>query len=786
MIKEYLKSGMRNLISNKIFTVINILGLAIGLVSSLLIFTWVNNELSYDKFHTNAPQLCRLIGNDAVNSPEPLAPVLIDEFPEIINASRFRLLPQSKLEFEKTIFETRPAAIDNSFFEMFSFNFIKGDKETALQSPSSMVVSQSFASRIFGENEPLGKPVSILFYGQVMEFYVSAIVDDLPHNSHIHPECYVSIYDFVNKLYGGELSEWSDWSAVTYVQIPENIDKTGMEEKISNCVLSHTNNNSDYKVQEIQPVTKIHLSSGFKNEYADCRDIKYVYIFSVIAFFILLIACINYANNTISAAMKRLKEIGIRKVIGATRTVLIKQLSVESILVLFIASVIAFAVLSFSTPFFEDLTGSDLSFFPFEIIILFLSISIVILGIIVGIFQTTYFLSFKTITVLQARIRVPNKRISGKAILTTIQFALAIIIIIGAIGVKKQIYHVQNLDLGFEEENLVYFPLMNNSNENIQLLKNELLTNPNILSVTSGHLLTALNKQNSSSINWTGKNPEEVYYANIHRVDFDFQKTYGAEMADGRFFSEELASDKSSAFILNESAVKTFNMESPVGKNFSLWGRDGRIIGVIKDYHYETAHNMVSPAVLWMNTEVSFPKHETITMRIRPENLHNTLQFAQNIIEEHNMGYKSEYYFLDSSFENAYTAEQRFSKIMNVASLLAIFISCIGLFALITFAVRKRIKEIGIRKVNGASEITIMSILSKDIVKWVLVALVVATPVSYYVMTRWLENFAYKTTLSWWIFALAGLLTLGIALLTVSFQSWKAATRNPIEALRYE
>jgi putative ABC transport system permease protein len=786
MIRQYLKIGFRNILSNKLFSTINILGLSIGLVSSMLIFAWVQNEFSYDKFQKNAPDLYRLIGNNSVNSPQPLAPVLKEEFPDIVNSARFQSFPECKIEHNKIIFTVKPTTIDDTFFKMFSFKFLEGDPETVLKAPSSIVISHSLAKRIFGEKEALSEKLTLLFFGKVMDFTVTGIMEDIPSNSHIRSDCIVSMPDFIKKLYGGDLSHWDDWAAVTYIQTLKNCDIRELRNKIQDCIKKHVIYNMDYKLNLLQPVKDIHLHSDFKNEYADCRDVKYVYVFSLIAIIILLIACVNYANNTVSMAMKRLREVTIRKVIGASKETLIKQMTVEAFILMTITAIFSFIMFRLSVPVFGNMIGKEIGAFSYLSVILFFLVSILIISIIAGFSQTFYSLSFSVVSVLKSKIRISDKKISSKAVLTTFQFALAIIVIIGAIGVKKQIFYIQNMNHGFDENNLIYFELMNNSTENIALLKNELMKNPDVIGVTSGHLLTALNKQNTGAVTWDGRNPQEKYYADVHRIDFDFQSTYKTEMNEGRFFSEDVASDKTSAFVLNESALKTFGIQSPVGKSFSLWGREGKIIGIIKDFQYETAHNIISPVVLWMNTSMNFPGFESITLRIRPRNPEKTVKFAQNIIEQHNNGYKSEYHFLDSSFNNIYKTEQRFSKILNLASILAILLSCVGLFALISSDVRRKVKEIGIRKVNGAKVSEVMVMLNKDFIKWVAISLVIATPVAWYVMHKWLESFAYKTELSWWIFALAGLLAMAIALLTVSWQSWRAATRNPIEALRYE
>jgi putative ABC transport system permease protein len=787
MFNEYLKTSLRNIYKNKLSSIVNILGLYIGLTCSVLIMLWVQNELSFDKFHKNYKTIYRIISiNSMLASPQPLAPIIKNEIPEIINTTRLLYIPDCNLEYNKILFKDKPVLIDGTFFEMFSFPFIEGNPETVLQNPSSMVVSEEMADRIFGNRNSIGQNVSILLAGKKMEFTVTGIFKNFPANSHLQASYFVSMADFFGQLYGGTLQDWSDWAAVTYLQTTDNCNLESLKNDIVQCMHRHSNN-IDYDIEQLQALRDIHLHSNFKNEYASLGDIKYVYIFSVIAFIIILIGCINYINLTTSLAIRRFKEIGIKKSFGAARMTLIKQFTFESLFTVFIALCIAFLFIKSLIPYFNLLTDRELHFTHLDIpVILLIVICALLIGILAGLFPALYLSSFDPVDILQSKTENPKEKFSIRKILTVLQFALSIVVIIGAIVVKRQVDYMQTLDLGFDKSNLVYFRIMNNSPENIKSVKDELLRHPGILNVTSGYVLAAMNKQGTDNINWEGKDPNNYVRAYVHRVDYDFQKTYRVNMVDGRFFSEDFPTDKTSAYVLNEAAVRSFGLESPVGKTISLWGKSGKIIGVIDDYHYETAHQIVSPAILWMNTSISFQGFEGITLRISPLKSDETIKFAQDIIQQHNNGYTSEYEFVESSFKDKYNYEKRLSAIFAISSALAIFISCIGLFALVSFTIKKRTKEIGIRKVNGAPIISILVILLKDIIFLTGIAFILASPVAWFVCSRWLQNFAYHTAISWWIFGMAGLFTIGIALLMVFWQSWRAATRNPVEALRYE
>ncbi len=782
-----LKIAIRNISQHKVITVINVTGLAIGLATSILILIWIQDELSFDRFQKNYHSIYRIIGNDnTLTAPQPLAPVIREEIPEIVNAARISAFPIGQLECDKTIYDERPVLADQSFFEIFTFPFIEGDPGSALENPGSMVVSQQLAKKLFGDKQALGETVSVVLLGRKFDYTIAGIMKDMPSNSHIQTNCIVSFLGFVKRLYGGDLKNWTDWSCVTYIQTVEDCHIAELKQKITGCLLKHTDNNTDYVLQQLQPLKDIHLHP-YSGEYAVSGDIKYIYIFSVVAFIIILIACINYVNLTTSASIKRIKEVGIKKAIGATRVSLIRQFTIESFIIVLIALNFAILFINLLMPLFNKFTGKvlDFSFSNLSTILLIVA-GIMTIGICAGFFPAWYLSSINPREIMQSKTTLPRRKVISGRMLSIVQFTLSVAVIAGSIVINRQMGYIKNMYSGFSKKNLLYFHLMDNTVGNIQFLKNKLLANPDITGVTSNYLLAAQNSQTTNKIIWEGKKAEDDVFACIQRVDFDFLKVYKVRMKEGRFFSEEFSTDNTSAFVINEAAAKAFKLEAPVGKELSLWNITGTIIGVVRDYHFKTVHQQVSPVILLMNITKNFGGFEGITLRINPENMEATIKYALDIINQHNNGYNSEYHYLDETFDNRYHSEKRLATIFNISSVLAIFISCIGLYAMISFIVTRRTKEIGIRKVNGASVLSILGILTKDIVLWVFIAVLLASPFAWYFSEKWLGNFAYKTGLALWIFLMAGAITLVVALLTMSWQSWRAASRNPVESLRYE
>lgn len=788
MILHYLKVALRNFKKNKVFTIINLSGLVIGLTCAILIMLWISDEMSYDKFHEDYLNIYRIVGNDLVASPIPLSPIIKEEIPEIKNSARLlRMFEGCNFEYSKTLYPDKSILVDETFFEIFSFPFVNGDPQSAFKKPASVIISESLANKVFGNTNVIGSKIKFHFFGIIEELTITGVFKDIPENSHIQTNTFLSFKDIFGRVLGDQMQHWSDWGCHTFVQLQQNCSLKEVISKINNCLIKHSRNESDYKVQKLQALKDIHLHSSFNFDYAKVGSLKHVYIFLLISIIIVVIACINYINLTSSIAIGRMKEIGIKKTIGARRKTITKQFIFESFFLVFIAAIIAIVLSKLLIPVLNHLTGKMLIYNIFNgLFITGILGFFVIAGLISGILPAYFLSSFKAIEIIRTGIINKKGKLTGKSILPSIQLALTIVIIIGALTINKQVSYMENLDPGYNTSHLVYFKIMNNSLENLEVIKSELLKNPDIKAVTYGHINTNV-KHTTDDFEFEGRNTKNNVFANVFRVDYDFLKTYEAEMKTGRFFSEKYQSDKTSAFVINESAAKAFKLDNPLGKYMSLWGNKGQIIGIIKDYLYEGAQNLISPTVLWMNTDVNFTLgFQTITLRIYGNNVEESLNYALNKIQPLNFDLTPEYHFLDESFDNLYKSEKRLSQLLNISSILTILISCMGLLGLVVYTTNRRIKEIGVRKVNGARMSEIFLLLNRDLIISTAIAFIIASPIAWYSMNNWLKNFAYKTNLSWWIFALAGLLALGIALLTVSWQSWRAATRNPVESLRYE
>jgi putative ABC transport system permease protein len=476
-----LKIAFRNIFCHKVISVINVTGLAIGLAISILILIWIQDELSFDRFQKNYSSIYRIIGNNnTLTTPQPLAPVIREEIPEIVNAARISAFPIGQLEYDRTIYDERPVLADQSFFEIFSFPFIEGDPRSALESPGSMVISQQLAKKLFGDKQALGETVYLLLPGRKFEYTIAGIMKDMPSNSHIQANCIVSFLGFVKRLYGGDLRNWTDWSCVTYIQTNEKCNINELKQKITGSLLKHTDNNTDYVLQQLQPLKDIHLHP-YRGEYGVSGDIKYIYIFSVVAFIIILIACINYVNLTTSASIRRIKEAGIKKAIGATRVSLIRQFTIESFIIVLIALNFAILLINLLLPLFDKLTGKVLEFsFTNISTILLIVAGIITIGICAGFFPAWYLSSINPREIMQSKTSLPRRKVISGQVLSIIQFTLSVAVIAGAIVINKQMGYIKNMYPGFNKNNLVYFHLMDNEIGNIQFLKSKLLTNQNI------------------------------------------------------------------------------------------------------------------------------------------------------------------------------------------------------------------------------------------------------------------------------------------------------------------
>lgn len=783
MLKNYIKIAFRNITRHKIYSFINIVGLAVGMAACILIFLWVQDELSYDRFHENADNIYRVVENQYYSgqepfpvavTPAPLAEYLKNEYPEIVNAIRLHRASRV-LTYEQKMFRERNIiATDPAILEMFTFPLLKGNPETALSEPQSIILTEAMAKKYFGSADPMGK----ILKGETTDFTVTGVMETVPANSHLE-------IDFLIQFQTDKADEWGSNSYYTYIQLQDGTPYEPVSEKIAGVIKA----NAEGSVTEIylQPLTDIHLHSAgkFTADIPGHGDILYVKIFSVIAVFVLLIACINFMNLATAKSRKRAKEIGIRKAAGASRWEIIKQFLGESMLYAVIALILAMILVELLLPTFNNLAQKEL-FLNFSVNskMGWGLLGIVILtGLVAGSYPALYLSGFDPTKVLKSSVNSGSKSALSRKILVVFQFSISIILIIGTLIIFKQLHYIRNKKLGLEKENVVYVRMDNAVRDKYDEIKQEFLKNPNVVAVSSTSQLPLYIANSTSGFSWDGKNPEETILIHFTMVDPDYAHVFNIEMAEGRFYSDEYSTD-TSGIVINEEAQTIMGLESPIGEAINGWDQEFEIIGVVKNFHFKPVNTTIEPLIMLTSSMSRW--YNYVLIRINPDDVTGTLASLENTFEKLVTGSPFEYKFLDDSYDKMYRKEQRVGKIFNYFSFLAIFISCLGLFGLASFMAEQKTKEIGIRKVLGATIGNIVLLFSKEFTKWVIVASLIACPVAYYVMSRWLQNFAYRTDITAWIFVLSALIALAIALITVSFQAIKAAMTNPADVLKYE
>ncbi|MFC0875261.1 ABC transporter permease [Saccharicrinis sp. FJH2] len=790
MLKYFFKLTFRNIRNNKIYTVINVLGLSLGLITALLIGLWVQNELSYDTFHYNASDLYKAAScyepqdQHSYYLPTPVGKYLKENYPDVENATVFLKQSKNKIIYNKNRFLTKGAFVNSSFFSMFSFPFIIGSPSDAFPTPNSIVITKSLATNLFGNKNPVGKTIELDMDG-LEEFTVSGVLEDCPTNSDLKFE-YLVPFELISEY----MNSWDYKVLETYVQLKKGTDYQSFNTKIKGVISKFKPdwNNRLY----ITPLTRCHLYN-----LEGSGRIQSVYIFSFVAILILVIAIFNFINLAMARSDKRLKEIGVNKILGSRKKHLILQYLLETQMLALVSLVLSLVLLELILPAVNLLLNLNLNFnYNFYTIAVLLGITVSI-GLSSGLYPAFSLSSAKPINVLRNKTGIlirsqkhnnnsgSSQKIQFRSALVVFQFALTIILITGIIVIRHQLQYVQEKDLGFDKENILVVNMEADLKSDYATAKQQLLQMSEVSSVAiSQNPITTWIA--SCSPDWEGKSSDNIFDMGVNYVDYDFAKTLGIKLLEGRFFSKEFSSDATNGFVINEAAVKAMGLNNPVGTNMSVfqdtpYERKGKIIGVIKNIHTESLYSSIKPFVY-----TYAPSGSYMYIKTNASSGSATVKTISKKIKSIVPDDLSTISFLDNDLNQLYISEQTTEKLMEGSSLIAIVISCLGLFGLSFYGTKLRIKEIGIRKVNGAKVSEVLTMLNKDFVKWVFIAFIIATPVAWYAMHKWLDSFAYKTTLSWWIFALSGILALGIALLTVSWQSWRAATRNPVEALRYE
>jgi len=795
MLKNYIKIAFRNIKRHKGYSFINIFGLAVGMTVCLLMLMYVVNEISYDDFHEKRDRIYRINmdwGTEGskmkfAGTMPAVAPALNAEIPEVEVAARVRFNDEMIIlnSQNEKIKEPRIFHVDPEVFEIFSWKLLKGDKASALKDPFSIIVTQKIAKKYFGNDEPIGQTLNINDH----LYRVTGLLKDLPTNTHLRCEILVS-YSTILSL--GEYPEqpWTQWGDdLTYFVLRENSRLSSVKEKLDILLNQNTGKWFTDKMDLIlQPLSDIHWDTESRGDIGVKGNIIYVYLFLSAAILVLIIACFNFMNLSTSRYLDRMNEIGVRKVVGANRIQLIKQFLTESLLVAtvsMICGIVLFNLLNSSLYSYLDASFVSSSS-HFQYLYGMVVLMIIIVGLMAGSYPAWFMSKFHPVDIMKKSIMKGSVKLSFRNVLVVLQFAISIILILGTIIVYQQIAFMKNTDLGFDKEDVVlsYLPFTNpQAKEKYPVLKSEFLKHQSVREVTAVYTVPGINSQYNMSIRKKGAANEESMTIQALPADFGFVKSMGLEIVAGRDFSEEYALDDRESAILNEMAVKMFGFEAPVGEKLQIYGnREVTVIGVVKDFHVKSLHNKISPMMIYIDPKFFL----LMATKIQPENANATLTYLENVWktvlneEEFNYRYMKDAYF---SF---YDAEEKTGKLLSIFTGLALFISCLGLFGLASFLTNKRVKEIGIRKVLGATVRGIAMLYSKEFTKWVILSNIIAWPIAYYLISVWLKNFAYKIELTPLPFVLSGAAALLIALITVSFHAIKAATANPVDSLRAE
>ncbi len=790
---DYLKNTFRALRKNLQHTIINILGLAVGISAFILIMSYITNELSYDNFHENSDNIYKVCLDKDFSTLAPLGHLLHNQFPEIKNIARLdrnygfgekvTLTDRTAINPKSITFKNIVFA-DSSFFNILSFNSVYGNLETALKSPYTIVLTQNTANKLFGNHNPIGKTIGAIdARGRFNQDYVvTAVIEDVPANSSINFNGLASFSSLsLMKPNGSDVNDdWYNWGYDTYIQLNGATNIHEFEQKVNAFWISKSEklktNNSDI-------VSSLSLVALNKVPFHNNNKRSFIYLLAGIGLLIVAIAIINFVNLTIAKFPASAKEIGVRKLLGSSKIKLINQIMVETLVVSLFAVIIAILLAELIKPLATQLIGLRLSidYWGQPLIIPLLFAGAILIGIIAGTYPAIYFSSFKPLKIIRNESTNTKKGSIFNYGLVIFQFLIAIIMIASTILIQKQVEFLKSKDLGFNDKNVISIQPNKQIADKYDLFRQKALEHPGITDITASsmELGNGFNMEINSEFNGETKSFK------VLTVDPDFVKTMNINLREGRNFVWDTESDKYRTVIINKTMAKEFGLDPAIDKEITMSSNiKAKVIGVMNDFHAESFHKTIEPSLLWYAPKVC--GIGVINMKINPIDFENSIESIRKIWAEISPDIPFEYHFLDESYASLYKSEVTFSRLIGFCSILSIFISCLGLFGLITHIAKRRTKEIGIRKVNGARVSEILTMLNRDLVKWVAIAFVIATPVAWYTMNKWLESFAYKTNLSWWIFALAGLLALGIALLTVSWQSWRAATRNPVEALRYE
>ena len=798
MFRNYLRVTLNNLKKHKSFSLINILGLAIGLACVILITSYVFHELSYDKYHEKADRIYRLrsdlkISGEHLDIPKtspPMAQYLVENYPEVLNAVRFIPISRMPVRYQNRLFsEDHIFFADNSVFDIFTFPFSAGDSETALKTANSAVLTEALAEKYFGSDDPIGKVLNI---NNEYDFTITGVLKNIPKNSHFVFDMLCS-FETLAQTESGQMRNWLSINYYTYILLQDGSDFKLLEQKLPEMIEKNVGGllkaiKGEMAVY-LQPLTSIHLHSNLMQELSGNSSIVYIYIFVAIAVFILAIACINFMNLSTARSANRAKEVGLRKVMGANRSAIINQFLGESIFFCLISLVLALVLVELSLPFFKSLSGIDLNIGYLEhswIIPVLIGLA-VMTGVIAGVYPAFFLSSFHPVWVIKGIFKAGAGSIRFRSVLVVFQFFISVFLIIVTIGIFNQLHFMKNKRLGFNKEQIIVISISDESTlDSLQPLKEELKKNDSILSVSASSHIPGQTTYVNPFIP-EGFSLQDMQYMGELYVDQDFLQTLGIELAEGRNFSPDLQTDTQNSVIINETAAYKFGWKDPIGKTIGDVSASGTIkektvIGVVKDFHIESLHKKVIPLYIGYTTHAL----NVLAVRIKPERISETISFIEKKMDQFDPNRPFDYSFLDDSFDSQYRSEEQLSRVFSYFTILAIFIACLGLLGLASYAAEQKTKEIGIRKVLGASVPDIMILLSTQFAKWILIANFLAWPIAYYSLYKWLQGFAYRINITFAAFILSALISFGIALFTILYQTTRAAAADPIRSLRYE
>jgi len=789
MFFNYIRLSLRNLLRDNVYSFINIGGLGLGIAASILLMLWVQDELGFDGFHSNSKSIYRVnatFDNSGTNMTWPFTPATaavvgkqqVKDIEDIIRISEDEGTILMEAGDKKITENEARAYVDDGFFTMFDFPLVKGNPLKPFPTTKSVIVSETLAAKFFTDGDAMGKTIKL---SDKHEYTIVGIIKDMPKNSTLQYSMLfpfqILIENYRSNGYWKSLeTDWGNYDYITFFQLRDGASADSVVRQLTN--IHHSNQKESASLSYLaQPLENLHLYGPDLRE----EGIQTVRIFFIVAIAIMLIACINYINLATARATKRAKEVGVRKTIGADRRKLIAQFLIESSIISVLALFLSFVIIQLAIPFYNELSGKTLVFSISDKNVMTLVLSaLLITWLTSGIYPALVLSAFKPMEVIRGKLTISGGNSTFRKILVVTQFSLSIVIIIGTMVVGEQLDFIRNRKLGFDKENIFTFGLRGEMYKNVETIKHQLRENAAIEAVTLSNQNILSVGNTTGDTDWEGKAPDQDFMIHAMNIDENFMPTLNMEIVDGRGFTG--AKSDTSGYILNETAVKEAGITDPIGKTFSLWNTKGTIIGVVKDFHHQSIHKKIEPSIFFYNKNWLW----LVYVKTDEKNNQEAIAAAEKIWKQYNPIYPFEYKFMDATYDKMYQSEQRMRKLFTAFSAIAICISCLGLFGLATFTATQRVKEIGIRKVMGATINQIVLLLSKDFLLLVVLAFILAAPISYFAMNQWLQDFAYRTEIPLNVYVITGAVVIVLAFATVSFQTIKAALGNPVNSLRNE